>query len=356
MISIKKYLDAAHRGPIVDAVPEQNELLSEAMEAYRSSLVEMGNCSLDACPGLGRELKISLGKLGEGLTGFSTAKEIAATEKSVREKLKDWGGRAAKHYRQKTDEVKEILIVMARTAESVGARDERCAQQINEVTSQLKTIANLEDITQIRASIEKSAAELKTSIGRMAAEGKAAIDQLRVEVTNFQTKLEEAEHIASCDSLTGLRSRLCVEGQIESRMAAGLPFCVAILDINEFKQVNDTYGHVVGDELLQMFATELKSRCRATDTVGRWGGDEFIILLDSGMRVAKAQTDRVRDWVCGNYTLHGRSGTMKLRVNASMGVAEYFPGETMKGLIARADAEMYRHKATTRAQAVGAQK
>lgn len=356
MISIKKYLDAAHRGPIVDAVPEQNELLSEAMEAYRSSLVEMGNCSLDACPGLGRELKISLGKLGEGLTGFSTAKEIAATEKSVREKLKDWGGRAAKHYRQKTDEVKEILIVMARTAESVGARDERCAQQINEVTSQLKTIANLEDITQIRASIEKSAAELKTSIGRMAAEGKAAIDQLRVEVTNFQTKLEEAEHIASCDSLTGLRSRLCVEGQIESRMAAGLPFCVAILDINEFKQVNDTYGHVVGDELLQMFATELKSRCRSTDTVGRWGGDEFIILLDAGMRVAKGQTDRVREWVCGNYSLHGRSGTMKLRVNASMGIAEYFQGESLKGLIARADAEMYRHKAASRAQAVGAHK
>jgi diguanylate cyclase len=316
----------------------------------------MGKCSLDACPGLGRDLKNELGKLGEGLTGFSTVKEIEATEKSVREKLKDWGGHAAAHYRQKTAEVKEILIVMARTAESVGVRDERCAQQINEVTSQLKTIANLEDITQIRASIEKSAAELKTSIGRMAAEGKAAIDQLRVEVTNFQTKLEEAEHIASCDSLTGLRSRLCVEGQIESRMAAGLPFCVAVLDINDFKQVNDTYGHVVGDELLQMFASELKSRCRANDMVGRWGGDEFVVLLDSGMRVSKTQTDRVREWVCGNYTLHGRSGTLKLRVSASMGIAEYFPGETMKGLIARADAEMYRQKAATRAQGVGSQR
>jgi diguanylate cyclase (GGDEF)-like protein len=147
-----------------------------------------------------------------------------------------------------------------------------------------------------------------------------------------------------------------VESQIESRMAAALPFCVAILDINEFKQVNDTYGHVVGDELLQMFATELKSRCRSTDTVGRWGGDEFIILLDAGMRVAKGQTDRVREWVCGNYSLHGRSGTMKLRVNASMGIAEYFQGESLKGLIARADAEMYRHKAASRAQAVGAHK
>jgi PleD family two-component response regulator len=73
------------------------------------------------------------------------------------------------------------------------------------------------------------------------------------------------------------------------------------------------------------------------------------------MRVAKTQTDRVREWVCGNYSLHGRSGTIKLRVNASLGVAEYFQGETMKGLIARADAEMYRHKAATRAHAVGSQ-
>ena len=350
MISIKKYLDAAHGGSTLEYDSEGKELISEAIAAYRSSLAEMGNCSLDACPGLGRDLKLSLGKIGESLSNDSSLKEIQATERSVREKLKDWGARAAKHYRQKTAEVKEILIVMAHTAESVGARDERCAQQINEVTTQLRTIANLEDLTQIRSSIEKSAAELKTSIGRMADEGKAAIDQLRVEVTKFQVKLEEAEHLASCDSLTGLRNRLALEGQIDIRMNKGLPFCVAILDIDGFKQVNDEYGHVVGDELLQMFAAELKSRCRATDMVGRWGGDEFIILLDAGMRIAKAQTDRVREWVCGSYTLHARSGAMKLRVDASMGLAEHFQGETMKGLLARADAEMYRHKAASRTQ------
>jgi len=352
MISIKKYLDAPDSSSTGDYDSGGNDRLGETIAAYRSSLAEMGNCSLDACPGLGRDLKTSLGKLGESLSNDSSVKEIEATEQSVREKLKDWGARAAKHYRQKTAEVKEILIVMAHTAESVGARDERCAQQINEVTTQLKTIANLEDLTQIRASIEKSAGELKSSIGRMAAEGKAAIEQLRVEVTNFQTRLEEAEHIASCDSLTGLRNRLSLEGQIESRMSAGLPFCVAILDVDGFKQVNDEYGHVVGDELLQMFASELRSRCRSTDMVGRWGGDEFIILLDAGMRIAKAQTDRVREWVCGNYSLHGRHGVMKLRVDASMGLAEYFPGESLKGLLARADAEMYRHKAASRVKSI----
>ena len=191
---------------------------------------------LDACPGLGKEFQQILVKLGNGISTDMSSQAMAATEKNVRELLLEWGGRAAKHYREKAGEVREILLIMARTAESVGARDQRCAKQVTEVTTRLKTIANLEDISQIRASIEKSAVELKTSIDRMTAEGKAAIDQLEVEVTEFQAKLEEAEYIASCDSLTGLRSRHSVESQLEMRMNAALPFCVAIIDIDGFKQ------------------------------------------------------------------------------------------------------------------------
>ena len=122
----------------------------------------------------------------------------------------------------------------------------------------------------------------------MTAEGKAAIDKLRVEVSSYQARLEEAEEIASRDALTGLRSRLWVECQIESRIAAGGPLCVAIVDINGFKQVNDEHGHLVGDELLKQFAAEIKFACRSTDVIGRWGGDEFIILLDCGMAEARA--------------------------------------------------------------------
>jgi diguanylate cyclase (GGDEF)-like protein len=348
MISLKKYLDAVRTGAHEEVALEVSAPLSMAMAGYRSSLREMGSCSMDACPGLGKDLKQRLGKIGDSLTPETSLKALEDTEKDVREQLQDWGERAAMHYRQKAMEVKEILIVMARTAESVGDRDLRCAKQINEVTTRLKTIANLEDLSLIRVSIEKSAKELKTSIDRMTAEGRAAIDQLRIEVTSFQAKLEEAEHIASRDSLTGLRSRLSLEGQIESRISAGLPFCVAILDINGFKSVNDDHGHMVGDELLQKFSAELKSRCRSTDMVGRWGGDEFILLLDCGILAAKGQIDRIKEWVCGNYTVHGKSGPMKLRVEASIGLAESQQGETIKALLTRADTEMYLHKVATR--------
>ncbi len=350
MISIKKYLDTEHTDGSAAGKPGGKDLLPRAIAAYRSALLEMGNCGMEACPALGRDLSEGLGRLERRLAGGLTCETVAETDAGVKNHLRDWGRRTAGHYRQKTDEVKGILIAMARTAESVGVRDQRCARQIDEVTERLKRIANLEDLTEIRASIESSAAELKTSIDRMTAEGKAAIDQLRVEVASFQSKLEEAEQVASCDSLTGLRSRLSVEGQIERRLQAGSKFCAAIVDIDRFKRVNDEHGHLAGDELLRQFATELKSACRSTDVVGRWGGDEFIILLDCELTEAQAQTDRVTAWICGSYAVHGASGPVKLKVEASIGLAEHQPDEPLKGLLARADAAMYKNKAVARSR------
>jgi diguanylate cyclase (GGDEF)-like protein len=300
------------------------------------------------CPALGEELKQGLRKSSESLAGRPNCETVVATECDVRQKLHDWGRKAARHYQDRTEEVKGLLIVMARTAESVGDRDQRYRGQIGEVTSRLKKIASLDDLTQIRASIEKSAAELKTSIDRMAAEGKAAIEHLRAEVSVYQSKLEEAEAISSHDALTGVRSRVFAECQIARRLAEGTLHSIAVLDIDGFKRVNDEYGHPVGDELLRQFAGELKSASRSSDVIARWGGDEFLVLLDCGTESARAQTDRLRQWVCGNYKVHGTNGLTTLKVNASIGVAEYSPGEAMNSVIERADAAMYADKAASR--------
>jgi diguanylate cyclase (GGDEF)-like protein len=349
MISLKKYLDTVSTGTSGPSKVGGRSSISAAIAAYRSALVEMGNCSVDACPALGEELKQALGTLEAELSADMNSDALAASERDVQEQLQGWGRRTARHYQEKTGEVKDLLIVMAQTAESVGARDQRCAGQMNEVTARLTTIASLDNLTEIRASIEKSAAELKTSIERMTEEGKAVLDQLRSEVSNYQDKLEKAEEIASRDALTGLHNRLLVENQIERRLVNGAPFCVAIVDVDGFKKVNDKHGHLIGDELLKQFATELKSACRSTDLIGRWGGDEFIILLDYELEEATAQTERLSKWVCGDYTVQGNSGATKLRVDASIGLAEHMPDEGMKQLLARADAAMYRNKAASHA-------
>jgi diguanylate cyclase (GGDEF)-like protein len=277
-----------------------------------------------------------------------TPETVQATDKDVREQLREWGWRTERHYRERAGEVRELLLTVARTTESVGARDHRCLGQMQAVTDRLQAIARLEDITEIRSSIEKSTAELKSSIQRMSDEGKAAVEQLCKQVSGYEAKLEAAEELASRDALTKVRSRIYVEGQIERRIAMQTPFCLAVVDIDGFKKINDEFGHVVGDEALKQFANELKSACRSTDIVGRWGGDEFLILFDCGLPDARAQTDRVTKWVCGGYTVSSPSGQKKLELSASIGLAECTPDEQIKELLARADAAMYAHKGASR--------
>lgn len=352
MISIRKYLDGgspeADLGPPLCNRRSAGDLLSLALDAYRTTLSEMGRCSIDVCPTTGTELDTDLLRAADALTPAANADTLASAGATVRTDLQRWAQSSARHSQQQASEVKRMLLAMAQTAESVGQRDQQCAAQLHDVRAQLGQIAKLEDITAMRNSIEQSAAQLKNSVDRMVAEGKAVVDQFQQTVATFQAKLEEAEQTAACDRLTKLRSRLCLEEQLERRIAAGAPFCVAILDIDGFKLVNDTHGHVVGDELLRQFATELRSACRSSDIVGRWGGDEFIVLLDAALPQATAQVERVGKWVCGSYVVQGMGGPLKLSLSASIGLAEYRPRDTAKELLDRADAAMYRRKTQAR--------
>jgi diguanylate cyclase (GGDEF)-like protein len=308
----------------------------------------MGHASVEACPALGTTLDKALATIAESLDARPSHETMMAVDANVRAEVENWGRKTSRHFQQKAADAKAILLAMVQAGESVGERDQRCAQQLNEVTTSLKSIVSLEDISLIRSSIEKSAADLKGSIDRMTAEGKAMVDQLRTQVATFEAKLADAEQVASCDALTRLRSRLWMETQIEQRIATGKPFCVALLDIDGFKAVNDEHGHVGGDDVLRQFAAELKSACRSTDLVGRWGGDEFLVLLDYPVTLARAQMERVSKWVCGSYTVNREDRPLVLRIHASIGLTEFKARDTMNQLIDRADTAMYENKPAAR--------
>jgi diguanylate cyclase (GGDEF)-like protein len=154
-------------------------------------------------------------------------------------------------------------------------------------------------------------------------------------------------HAASHDSLTGLSNRArfleLVEQCIESHRSAQRPFAVFFVDLDDFKPINDRYGHLMGDQLLSCFAARLQEGVRDTDQVARLGGDEFAVLLDDlppsqAGRVAAALSERLsRPYTIDHLTL---------RVSACVGVA-CCPddGTSAEALMAAADAAMYRAKA-----------
>ncbi|HTR66746.1 MAG TPA: GGDEF domain-containing protein [Terriglobales bacterium] len=357
MISLKKYLEMERTEPgSAKAVPESNELALVILQSYRSALRAMGKSGARACPGVGTDLQQSLAGLEPGLCGDLTPTLIAQTEARVEELLQQWGGRSEDYFKAKAKEVKELLIMLAHTAQSVGERDQRYTNQFTEFTTRLRTIANLEDLTQIRTSLVQRASELKNYVDRMAEDSKNSVAQLRAEVSTYETRLKAVEELALRDAMTGLANRRNIEERIEARIAQQQTFCVVMLDLNRLKKVNDTHGHLAGDSLLKQFAQELRSNLSSSGTAGRWGGDEFIVVLDCDLATANGLIDRVRKWVFGDYTLKpgAAKGDVKVFVDASVGTAQWHPGETMQEVIEHADSAMYREKQTTKKKAAAA--
>ena len=345
MISLKKYLDM---NPDKVAAPKSDldELAAILLESYRSALLAMGKSGARACPAVGSDLQESLADLERSLSAHLTSSLVKETEAQVEEQLVQWGGRSAEYFKAKANEVKEILIVLARTAESMGQRDQRYAAHFSQFTAQLQTIADLEDLAHVRKSLVRHANELKTYVDQMAQDSRASVAQLQAEVSTYETKLKAVEQLARQDALTGLANRRNVEENIEWRIAHERAFCVVILDLDGFKQINDSYGHLAGDDLLKQFSREMRSNIRSTDIVGRWGGDEFIVVLDCDLNTAKTQIDRLRKWVLGEYTIETTDvSKIKVKLDASIGVARWESGQSMQALIANADSAMYREKA-----------
>ncbi len=345
MISIKKYLDLDSSELNKYRPPSPEELLAAILEAYQGALGAMGNSGLRACPALGPGLQHSLMLLAESLVQAITPPLVKEAEGHVEQQLQEWGEQTSEYFLQRAGDVREILIVLAHAAESVGERDQRYAAQFGEFTKRFQALAKLEDLPQIRAAIVRGAKELKTCVDKMEQDSRETVAALRTQVSTYQTKLDDAEHRASHDALTGLDNRQGVETKVQRRMALKQPFCVVMLDLNGFKQINDTYGHQAGDDLLKQFSTELRSASRATDVVGRWGGDEFIVVLDGNVTEAHSHVERMQKWVFGGYTLQLGPDLPKVDMSAALGLVEWDPGESMKEVLARADALLYKQKA-----------
>ncbi|MGA9529685.1 MAG: GGDEF domain-containing protein [Terriglobales bacterium] len=345
MISLKKYLEMEVK-EARSSDPDPAELLRVCLESYRTVLRAMGESGVRACPAVGSDLQETLGALARRLGDDFSPAMLAEMGTLADEELRQWGERTAEHFKAKATEVKELLIMLAQAAQSVGERDQRYTAHFQQLTTRLRTISNLEDLAQVRTSLTAQAAELKIYVEKMGQDSEQVVENLKMQVSTYETRLKKVEEMALRDPLTGLANRRKSEDRIEARIAAGRPFCVMLLDLNRFKQVNDKYGHLAGDNLLQQFSQELRSSMRATDLVGRWGGDEFIVVMECDAAGAKAQLERMKKWVFGNYTIRPGKGTgeVQLAVDAATGFTEWQAGDTVHSMIERADAAMYREK------------
>jgi diguanylate cyclase len=175
-----------------------------------------------------------------------------------------------------------------------------------------------------------------------------ALQQQIEEIHVLQSQLREQ---ASRDPLTGLYNRRYLDATMERELARakreGQPLNLILIDIDHFKQVNDTYGHQAGDEVLRQVARQLSDSARAADLVCRYGGEEFLLLLP-GMPLTVA-LERAEQWRAASEAAIIAFGAFRIQVTLSLGIATY-PGHgtSPEELIRHADQALYCAKAQGR--------
>ncbi|MBI5461997.1 MAG: diguanylate cyclase [Gammaproteobacteria bacterium] len=174
----------------------------------------------------------------------------------------------------------------------------------------------------------------------------AQLRNLEMSVTRLSDERARLRHAADTDALTGLANRASLLPRLAQFLTVsvrtGEPLCVIMADLDLFKEINDTHGHLVGDQVLRDTAVRMRTAVRDFDLLGRYGGEEFLIVLhNTPLDIARQVAERVRRRI-GEYPFSVRD--IGLRMTISQGIALAHAGDSVETLLARADAALYAAK------------
>ena len=190
-----------------------------------------------------------------------------------------------------------------------------------------------------------------TYVGLFGNAMRRSLHQRTVELKGAYRRIEE---LAETDELTGLRNRRSIVKVLNDEIARGhrgTACAVALIDIDWFKRINDSFGHPVGDEVLRSVAITMFANIREGDSIGRYGGEEFLLVLPDTIDGAVRILDRLRAIVA---QLDWNEIATGMTVTISAGIATFTPDDSPDSILARADRALYAAKASGRNRIVSA--
>ena len=178
---------------------------------------------------------------------------------------------------------------------------------------------------------------------RLTNELKAAHHALIRKQVGLESVMAQAQEVISTDQLTFLANQRKIVGdlqrQVNSCDSSHKPLSILMLDIDHFKIINDTYGHIAGDHVLRTLSNLLRNSLRQNDVIGRYGGEEFLVLLpDTPLEAAMLTAERL---LMVARSMVAELSDQVMRATISIGIAQYQVGETWKEFLERADKALY---------------
>lgn len=270
--------------------------------------------------------------------------------------FKEWAGNALpafgkiqrKYVAEREDEMWRLLDTYIRVVNTGKASDSHLLASLKDTHARIRSLASLPDLRAARAELEEEVKQAQKLVEQKAREDRDRLAALTLEVKRLETELARVRGQAKYDALTGLFHGGAFRDAFRTILEEGRPCCLAILDLDDFKTINDTLGHQFGDRMLALVGEQLQRVARTSDVIGRIGGDEYCFLA-RGLN-AEQLTQRIVPAIARRHVrleLEDRASSALLSV--STGIANSVAGDTPDSLLNRADQALLTAKRTGKA-------
>jgi diguanylate cyclase len=332
-------LHLGHAGPVT-AAPSEAAVLRRTLDEAFGTLAEV-LAAADA--GALADVIASVDQCRAELAAGVEAEILDPLARSCFDSTRQLTAQARQHAAEQREQIASLVAVVRETVATVAGDQASLHETLAGSASRFERLAQADDIRQMQAQLVREVATLK----RITIERRAAWEQtfheLGTRLTNLENQLDRTRREAALDPLTSVANRRTFERTCREWLGPNRPaFVLAMVDVDNFKTINDRFGHAVGDRVLVTVAETLARSFRSDDLVARLGGDEFAVLV-AGLTLRQAEMrfaaiGRAIQDACQPLAPDGAGPSV------SIGVTECSAGDTLESLQERADAALYHAK------------
>lgn len=249
-------------------------------------------------------------------------------------------------------ELRDIIDLLTTAMTSLNTDNKAFYRRVFDQSEKIEQISRLDDIKKIKNALQEEVTQMKTLVSVKEEADTKQIDQLASQVTELKNELQKTKTRSETDGLTGALNRgafdAVIADLVSRREVTGQAFSLLMLDLDDFKMINDTHGHLTGDRVLVAFAQKCKGMLRGDDIIARYGGEEFTVILPgASLRNSVKKGKQICQAIAGTrYAIDESAQGDYLSITVSVGVSTLRKGDTVTKIIDRADRALYHAKGT----------